>query len=269
MRLGEGIIRILGFDVRMVFFPRDCHKNFNKMFQNVYSTCYLKKNPNTPTNTQNRYFNGWGLTASGFPGSKKPVPNPKLSRFEHNQTHLFCRMDCDHPFSTKKCIAQKPAFFCGKMGGSPLWSQLSWFIMVHFRCLGRWLSTILVYNVIINYPMFRCHCFKELPIPQTNAANTTPQPPASSTLCTHDSPRNTRRDLSCRFATTQTEDPPRKKTQKKTPGAGARPQHSTNDGVFFWSIRGLAQLQSTHTILWSSNNLSSRKGRHCNGVSTF
>ena len=117
----------------------------------------------------------------------------------------------------KKCITQKPAFFCGKMGGSPLWSQLSWFIMVHFRCLGRWLSTILVYNVIFNYLMFRCHCFKELPIPQTNAANAAPQPPASSTLCTHDSPRNTRRVLSCRFATTQTEDPPRKKTQKKMP----------------------------------------------------
>ena len=66
---------------------------------------------------------------------------------------------------------------------------------------------------------------------------------------------------------------PKRKThrekKKAKKNASARPQHSTNDGVFFWSIRGLAQLQSTHTILWSSNNLSSRKGRHCNGVSTF
>ena len=58
-----------------------------------------------------------------------------------------------------------------------------------------------------------------------------------------------------------------KKRKKKTPVRDRSIQQMMV--CFFWSIRGLAQLQSTHTILWSSNNLSSRKGRHCNGVSTF
>ena len=126
-------------------------------------------------------------------------------------------MDCDHPWNRKEMYHTKTRLFLWENGWISIVISTILVYNGSFPMFRRWLSTILVYNVIFNYLMFRCHCFKELPIPQTNAANAAPQPPASSTLCTHDSPRNTRRVLSCRFATTQTEHPPRKKTQKKMP----------------------------------------------------
>lgn len=59
-----------------------------------------------------------------------------------------------------------------------------------------------------------------------------------------------------------------KKTRKKKKTlAGVGPQHSTNDGKLL--IDSWTGSASIHTILWSSNNLSSRKGRHCNGMSTL
>ena len=126
------------------------------------------------------------------------------------------------------------------------------------------ISTILVYNGLLR--MFSCLDAIALRIFQKTNERC-PQPPASSTLCTHDSPRNTRRVLSCRFCNKQNGSANGRKEHETQKKAGPRPQHSTNGGEF-WSIRGLA-LQPTHTILWSSNNLSSRKGRHCNGVSTL
>ena len=191
MRL-EKVQRILGFEYRGFFFHVTVIKTSPKW---KYSIIFKKKT-NTPTNTQNSHIKMDGLIitdpliplkAAEFVLQKSVLV--KLSWFEHLQGfnwHLVTK-----PFEAFEWIVHTCSQRNVLHTHAFLWRK--WWISIV-------ISTILVYNGLLR--MFSWLDAIALRIFQKTNERC-PQPPASSTLCTHDSPRNTRSVLSCRFCNKQ------------------------------------------------------------------